>query len=233
MILPSTDLLSGFLPILLQPLISLHLDVNISLSFNTMLPCNRVERRCDLLHLPPELRNRIYEYVACNTKEVIIFAHDFVLTTTSPLAETCHQLREEYGPVYTSLPLSCTSRITVHSRNMDVQEFCLSLGRIPRAAPGVGRMLTFRIHVNRYLAWDQIAKFAATLTHPHVAARTAPPEHCNFAFSIDVLKFDFYHCLHAMLARQHSERLHSLCNKMLLEFAEAGNKAKGACTLEF
>lgn len=69
------------------------------------------ERKHSLLNLPPELRNRIYEYVLVNRCLKITVSKE--KHSQPPLLETCRQLREEASGIFYSQ----------NELKMDVQQF--------------------------------------------------------------------------------------------------------------
>ncbi|KAI7182508.1 hypothetical protein KC363_g8730 [Hortaea werneckii] len=190
-----------------------------------------------LLNLPAELRNRIYEFVAYDSKEVIVFAHDFILTKTCPLSETCHQLREEFGPIHCSLPLSYATVITIHNANFDLGDLILSLQRIPNAASGSERKITFRIGLTNSLTGQEIRAFAKQLTEPAVAARTAASMHYEIRLKPEEIDLDNQRILFARLAKQYryhcADAEQRVWEKIYWAFAEAAEEVDGVKVKEF
>lgn len=60
---------------------------------------------CKLFELPAELRNKIYEYVALDSKAVLHFKRRGKLATSSALIRTARQINDEYfGMLYVTAP---------------------------------------------------------------------------------------------------------------------------------
>ncbi|KAI6911743.1 hypothetical protein KC318_g2306 [Hortaea werneckii] len=190
-----------------------------------------------LLNLPAELRNRVYEFVAYDSKEVIVFAHDFVLTKACPLSETCHQLRQEFGPIHCNLPISYATAITIYNTNFDPWDLILSLQRIPNAAPGCERKITFRIGLTNSLTGQEIRAFAKQLTEPAVAARTAASMHYEVNLKPGKIDLNNQRILFARLAKRYryhcADAEQRVWEKIYWAFAEAAEKVDGVKVREF
>lgn len=53
-----------------------------------------------LLKLPPELRNRIYEYVLISSEHVVVHTHEKHSWSAPPLLQTCRKMRDEAAGIY-------------------------------------------------------------------------------------------------------------------------------------
>ena len=84
-------------------------------------------QNCPLLILPPELRNTIWEFVACNTEHVS--TRDDRATHTSPLSLVCSQIRQEYDEIYCDEAPKYASVVNLHFTN-----FIHKLSRVDIAA---------------------------------------------------------------------------------------------------
>jgi hypothetical protein len=89
---------------------------------------------CPLLDLPPELRIKIYEYLAHVVSQVTFL--DAECLPIHPVAEVSWQLRHEFAPVYQDIAVQCADQFTFVTTNFGVADIVNVLRRLtPRPPP--------------------------------------------------------------------------------------------------
>jgi len=73
------------------------LSATIAMGLTQSAPACQVKTR--LLSLPPELRNRVYGYVACSAGDTVLHG-SHITEPELPLARTCRQVKVEFMSVY-------------------------------------------------------------------------------------------------------------------------------------
>ncbi|RMY98239.1 hypothetical protein D0864_04453 [Hortaea werneckii] len=148
--------------------------------------------------------------------------------------------KQEYKALqtrFTILPLSYATGITIHNTNFDPWDLILSLQRIPTAAAGFERKITFRIGLTNSLTGQEIRAFAKQLTEPAVAARTAASMHYEIHLEPGKTKLNNQRILFARLAKQYryhcADAEQRVWEKIYWAFAEAAEKVDGVKVKEF
>ena len=190
-----------------------------------------------LLNLPAELRNSIYDYVAASSKEVVVYAHDLVLSRPAPLVQTSYQLREEFGPVHDSLPMSHATKITIHNINFSIWDLILSLQRVPKPASGVARNVVFRVSLSNGLKTQDLQAFVKQLTESIYSARASAMTKLDIVFDPAKTDLNYHRLVFARLARQYrfhcSDEEQRIWEKIYWSFAEAAEEADGVSVKEY
>jgi hypothetical protein len=89
---------------------------------------------CPLLDLPPELRIRIYEYLAQTVSQATFLDADCL--PIHPVAEVSWQLRHEFAPVYEVIAVQCAEQFTFVTTNFGIADIVNVFDRLtPRPPP--------------------------------------------------------------------------------------------------
>jgi len=200
------------------------------------------EQSSPLLDLPAELRNQIYGHVAYNSKEIVVLAHDYILSVPLPLGQVSRQLRQEFNGVYDAIPLDQVTRFTILNNNFCIWELILSLGKIPSTpAIGVDRTIVLQTRLTNSLTSESLQTLVKTIAGEIAEApatmsivRTMQYE---VVFDKTTFNVDAHRVTFARLAKKyrfhHPDGEQRVFEKIYWSWAEQAEKADGVSVRQY
>lgn len=155
------------------------------------------------LKLPPELRNKIYEYAAQN-EDAFSMRKDRTLCCP-PLSLVCKQSRQEYEAIYLDEAPKYATKINVHTTHLLDSEAAFCVDKIETLAPSVERTFTLRVFLPKTCFPSLLRHLSKgyALNHPSPLARGGPLTPGSRPYDIEIhfdpKTFPVEPCQHALL----------------------------------
>ncbi|KAK4539768.1 hypothetical protein LTR36_010356 [Oleoguttula mirabilis] len=161
------------------------------------LPTTPVQSQASqLLKLPPELRNTVYNYVAQGESTSTIHlgtgkepqhrVHD------PALARVCRQLRQEYKSIFVTEAPRFATRLVAHLVNFDASGLVPAIAAISRPSSSVTRAYTLHIELNNF--FDVHALFCLAFGRPTEDPTTKRQLKYDLIISYNPKSFDTDYC---------------------------------------